>query len=478
MNSINNDFNGTIEIKIQDGETIPSKYAVTGIRQQDEQLLIKLSTHDSTKPRVAIFAEFIWAFGRIYHDLVYFMPQYAFCFFDWGKWALTAFLLKHIYLFDIILSNTSGCTFLINNSPEELHPLLHARFRPTFHSPRHSGSSFYAEHFVKDVPSCKHSTVYHAGISNDEKFTPCGVNPDLFYMDDNTPPFPRGNPYIAGYVGAPNPDTMEIMLVKRPYLFRSICTKANVVPHYIHGKQDTKGLYDSVDFLIITSQYETGPLSPFEAALCFVPTIAMPVGNLVQLKSIKLFRTVDQAVSIIKSFQENPLKLKEYAVSMYAEIVSKWTYAQLIVNWHAFLGLKQAYAAKIDNLHVLVSTPVQFLPTIIQSPLKVKDAKWIHGFETMMNSFDLILLVQENAVLKRKDVTGKQCVLWHISDLHLENTIWFDSSNSMYTQLLIRTSSVFDKIYTSEPHLLTSYNLQCPNILDLSIQSQCCKNKD
>lgn len=301
-----------------------------------------------TKPRVAIFMRTIWALGRIHTDLIGFLKnEYEFVWFDWTKSSEVSklFMTDLWKTFDIILSNTQlvngyleNCNIPLYDNIEFLKKLFIISHCPFF------SYQYYEESIYLNNPLYLKYPTY-GGVSKetvknlrtvynvDALYTPCGVNlnnfPKIFK--------PEGILNL-GYIGSP---TYPSNSPKNPDVFKEICMKTQLNPIYIFGKNFTEHykLYEGIDILICTSLFEAGPLGIFEAISCGIPAISTPVGNVVELKSIKTFKTVEEAISIIEYFRQNKEKFDTYRENLTREVREKWNCNLLFHKyWKSFLS--------------------------------------------------------------------------------------------------------------------------------------------
>ena len=157
----------------------------------------------------------------------------------------------------------------------------------------------------------------------DAHYLPCGANKKLFAKKFNPT-----SPVRLGFVNkvSHNP---EYNNVKRPDMFKEICDKAGCEAVFIHGIHDPSKLYENIDMVLCTSTYEGNPLGVFECAMSGVPFLSTRVGNTIELDTARHFDTVEEAVEIIKEFQENSTKFIEYRDKICSEVREKFEWSVL-----------------------------------------------------------------------------------------------------------------------------------------------------
>jgi glycosyltransferase involved in cell wall biosynthesis len=168
--------------------------------------------------------------------------------------------------------------------------------------------------------------IHRGGVSKeiskmfDVPFLPCGYDPDVFTFER----FPKELKTI-GFVGKYDPGSIYED-TKRSEMFKKIATSVGIEYKFITGITDPKKLYNDVDLIVCTSTAEGGPLGPIEAGAIGVPSISTPVGNMVDIESIRKYNTIEEAVDIIRGFIENPSTFQEYSEKVHKEITEKWNW--------------------------------------------------------------------------------------------------------------------------------------------------------
>lgn len=118
--------------------------------------------------------------------------------------------------------------------------------------------------------------------------------------------------------------------IKRPQMLIDIAKGIGGEAVFISGKSLDLGgsIYDDIDMYVCTSTNDRGPFGIAEAAFCKIPVLSTKTGLALRFKSIKTFDTTDEAIEIIKYFNENPKKLDSYVEDVYKEITEEmdWDY--------------------------------------------------------------------------------------------------------------------------------------------------------
>ena len=286
------------------------------------------------KPKVAIFTEKKWAFGRIHWALIKYMTEwYDFEYFDWhASEDCTRFYRKNEWRdFDIILGN-SGITYSMldggwwTSVPQEyLDKCLAVVYT----------SAMNHEHFKERIVY-KDGPVYGAINQKvvDAVYDTYQVKCDIVYtgidLDHFFPTREIQRVQRAGMIGDPaNPKD-----IKRLDMFQAICDMANVEAVYIHGRDlDLNNkLYDDIDVFFLTSLHE-GCFA--EASCCDIPIFVARSEHAVSLglENLKMFDTVEEAVALIEWLNTDPGVLKEYATSVSNEIRAKWDWKVMVEKY-------------------------------------------------------------------------------------------------------------------------------------------------
>ena len=116
--------------------------------------------------------------------------------------------------------------------------------------------------------------------------------------------------------------------IKRPEMFKEIAKKSNCNYSFIFNspEKDNK-IYKDIDMYVCTSTSESGPAGIMECALSKIPVISTDTGHATNIKSVKTFTTVAEAVSIIKELNSSPQLLNDYIEEVYNEVINKYDWA-------------------------------------------------------------------------------------------------------------------------------------------------------
>ena len=275
---------------------------------------------DFKKPKVAIFSEKTWAFGRIHSAIVKHMKQwYDFEYFDWKSADdVNRFLYKEEWRnFDIILGNTY-ITYFVDGLPQEYLDKCVSVFHAEI-----MNHSYFTE-TIKTTKGPLFGGISDRVIQNANnefkihcELTPIAIDLDHFPKDVVITTIKR-----VGIIGNPE----NCFPLKRLYMFKTICEKAGVEPVYIYGKDLNLNnkLYEGIDLFMYTSTSEGAGLGMLEASACGIPVITTKVGYAYYLKNIKTFETVDEAVELIQWLNNG--NVVEYAKNLTDEVRTNWNW--------------------------------------------------------------------------------------------------------------------------------------------------------
>jgi glycosyltransferase involved in cell wall biosynthesis len=282
------------------------------------------------KPKVAIWSEKNWAFGRIHNAIIKHMKKdFDFTYFDWSDSTDNNNLWydKVWKKYDVVLGNSSVVWhqvergWLPNLEQEYLNkcvPVIHAS---VFNHPN------YCERLINTNGPlfCGITPQIVENIQNEgvhAELTPIGVDTELFPWTRKVKKIIR-----AGFIGKPDGGGVQsIKEVKRPDMFFDICNSAGIEPVFIHSKSLHDNLYDDIDLLMYTSVHEGVATGICEAGSCGIPVITTKVGYSLYLKNIKTFETIEEAVAIINEFNSNENLLVEYSKNLTEEIRNEWNW--------------------------------------------------------------------------------------------------------------------------------------------------------
>lgn len=287
---------------------------------------------DRQRPRIAIWTETSWAFGRIAQALQRSLePEFEVHILSWHEAQLNNVLFDHLWkTYDLILSNTAILGLPIKyNITTHMSQALLDRIGVIIHCPL-LNQEFYTETIDPEYRvGPRFAAVCHKGVESlrltglDGHWTPFGADLTLFPERPLHTTLKR-----AGFIGAP--DACE--KVKRPSMFIDICEQAGLQPVFLHGMPLTAAasMYDSIDVLIVCSAFESGPLGAFEAAAQGIPVLSTPVGNWQMVDSVKCFDTVAEAVRQLRAWVEAPHVLAHDVAKVTGCVRAQWSMEYLI----------------------------------------------------------------------------------------------------------------------------------------------------
>lgn len=124
-------------------------------------------------------------------------------------------------------------------------------------------------------------------------------------------------------------------IIKRPDMLVDIANGigGNSIFIHSHPLNESSIMYNNIDMYICTSINDRGPYGIAEAALCKIPVISTNTGFALNLKTIKTFETVDEAIEIINNFNKYPNILNSYIEDVYAEVVDTLSWPNIAKNY-------------------------------------------------------------------------------------------------------------------------------------------------
>lgn len=304
-------------------------------------MLIIKKIEDNVKPKVAIWIDTGWAFGRIHSAIIkYLSSSYDFTWYDWSQPDMNVKLWRNEEWrnYDIILGNSALITNTIEGGwlKEPLPKELLDKMIPVLHCP-----ILGHKHFIEKIlPTYKQGPLYCAttpeGVNNikknyniDAELLPVGVDIDDFPTIRKVTQINK-----LGFVGDPNMPG-SINEIKRVDQFKDIVNKSGLESEYLYGKDYKLNykLYENIDMLICTSEFEGGPLGILEAAACGIPVISTNVGTIQYLKKIRTFETVKEAVNIIAELNNDADLLAKYIKDVSTEVREEWDWEKLCKDY-------------------------------------------------------------------------------------------------------------------------------------------------
>lgn len=185
----------------------------------------------------------------------------------------------------------------------------------------------YEKNFFATTQSIADSVKRYYDVT--PRLMPSGADPDFWHKRDVS------SIKKVGHVSIPEPSD-DYRMIKRPEMFDDIAQKAGCSSKKLNGKSMMCGtaMYQGVDAVICTSITEGHPMPLLECSMAKIPYISTDVGIIHEFPSIRTFETVEEAVAIIKDFNENPEKLKKYVDDVYNEVISKRNWSDLIDKYY------------------------------------------------------------------------------------------------------------------------------------------------
>jgi glycosyltransferase involved in cell wall biosynthesis len=415
------------------------------------------------KPRVAIFTEKAWAFGRVHWDIVKYMKKwYDFEYFDWHNSDECNKFSKSWKNFDIILG--SSLITIPNGWITEITDEYLKKCIPVVYTSAMNHPHFREEIRYKEGP-------LYCGITKQVldavwdtyqvkcEFTPTGIDLEHFYPTRQITSIRR-----AGVIGNPN----NKVDIKRLDMFEKICEKAGIEPVFIHGRDMNLNnkLYDDIDIFILTSLKEGAIL---EAACCCIPVITAKSSFIETLNlSLKTFDTVDEAVSLIEWLQD-PDTIKEYTEKLLSEIKQEWDWkVQVEKYWKPVFEkrLKKTYITNtaFANYQQFGSQMCQYASLYTASKYLKCD---IHLFEPnrieITNAFDIKLDIKPWSEASHTSVEAK--LVNACEELELDTTSNWDMSSYIFpVSFWKHEKDSILKMYTFKSEILLESNHQIQNI--------------
>jgi glycosyltransferase involved in cell wall biosynthesis len=301
--------------------------------QYDDVLLIGRPTNSEPKLKVAIWGETIWAIGRIHRAIQKYLDCARVDMYDWSNGESNNRLFTTAWKdYDRIV--TKSDIFKL----EEMFGLklpdgILSKLVVISHCPD-LDHLYFKEHIeIRDGP-------VYTGVSKETCealrkkgvrapiWVPFGADTEIF---KNTHVFSPNEIKRIGMICVQGHNS-EYNSVKRPDMFEEICQRVGATPVYICNRlTEDATLYSDIDLLISCSEFEAGPLGIFEAASCGVPVLTRPVGNAKYIEGIRTFNTADEAVDIIKSWNETSLCVYRDAITH--EVHTNWSMKKCIRDY-------------------------------------------------------------------------------------------------------------------------------------------------
>jgi glycosyltransferase involved in cell wall biosynthesis len=314
--------------------------------------IVKIS--EDNRPKIAIWSENEWAFGRIYEALIKYIQEYNFEIFNWTSPERNNFLVENFKNYKYIISNTAifnpnvKIFEKLRTNVDFLSKIICISHCPKFNQERFNESidglnkEFYK--YVKFGAISKEGllgfvSTYDMNLS-DISWLPAGVDIDDFKYSENKSQ--NTSLKTLGFIMR-DPDNLEARLVKNYDICQEIAHKTQMTVKIItgHSIKEKANIYENIDMLICCSKYEAGPLGIMEAASLGIPVISTKVGNISELESLKFFNSVEEAVDIINNFKANTEELITYTKNVSEEVIQKFNWSVLAEKyWKPFFENK------------------------------------------------------------------------------------------------------------------------------------------
>lgn len=271
---------------------------------------------------VVVFADTKWSIGRVHQDIATALKdEYKFI-FHYDAQFYPDILQKDYDACDVCLTTPNLLGDLEGFlKGKKLNKLL-------FIAHYNHNWDFLAKHpLLHTFTYCTISEAVTTSFPAPVFFTPSGINPSFF---EYTPR--NGTLTTLGWCGNLAWTSKRVdwsyKIAEKTNLAVSLATRISF--------EKMNHWYHSIDLLLVTSgpgaHAETGPLPPFEAILSGVPVIGTAVGNFRLVPGPK-FSTIDEAASIIKSFQKSPESLVALAKEQYEYVRNYFTVEAVIPKW-------------------------------------------------------------------------------------------------------------------------------------------------
>jgi len=310
----------------------------------------------STKPKIATWGQKGWAIGKIHQDIAEHCDEFDFDHYfyedeDQNYWLWVQNNWKN---YDAIITNTAitsnrfdewkNAKGVVGNEKGRMAGFvvtqeLLDKLLIIVHTPLTQDKHF-TESITTNGPT-------YGGISKEVvsahsktqtlSYLPLGINIDKFYKARDIRKITK-----IGMIGSLKcPDAWKS--IKRPEMFLQICESTSCTPVWISDRPFDSGhkIYDGIDLLIYCSTSEGCGLGIPEAAASGVPVISTNVGCKSRLKELKTFETVEEAVELIKSLNENPQNLSNYTRKLQLEVLKEFSWKVLApLHWTPFIKTK------------------------------------------------------------------------------------------------------------------------------------------
>jgi len=276
--------------------------------------------------KIFIFSDTHWSLGRVHRGVMK-QLNHDVRYLDWAKYAWNDFFTNYEWC-DVCIANLVAYKAL-----KPSFPMLDLK-KCIFVShgyPEHDDIT-YDKSLTYGLTSEAIRTLFPPDIT--PFLMPNGVDPDDFnYLPKD------GTISTLGWCGAPHVPSKQVdwayEISKQTTLDLKLATRLSY--------DELKEWYNRIDLLLVTSiptaDRESGPLPPFEAVVSGVPVIGTPVGNFKNIPGPK-FESVEQAVSLINYYRNNPEELKQMAKEQYDYVMNNYSFKVLAPYWEKALTAK------------------------------------------------------------------------------------------------------------------------------------------
>ena len=200
----------------------------------------------------------------------------------------------------------------------------------------------------------------------------------------------------------------DLISIKRATMFAEIADKANMKAVYINGKDYNLHLelYEDIDMLLVCSEFEGCGLSILEAGACNIPVISTPVGCALELKNIKTFTTIDEAVKLINELKDDP---EDYILNLGNEIRENWNWKVLCNTYWKPIIDKMLIHNDVDFIEIGTSD----FDTLIENSENQKGYS-IEPIKNYYNSLPDKPNVKKLNIAITSNKTNKTCDIYYI----------------------------------------------------------------
>jgi hypothetical protein len=277
--------------------------------------------------RVVVFADVGWSVGRVHKDVSKYLYDTEFIFIDWYNFTWDG-LVNAINNADVCLTNIVSLKYFHDwKLPINLKRCLFL-------------SHGFIDNNATPIELMKDDLVY--GVTSDSIRQLFPLNRTIFTMPNGVEPSHfkyrerNGDVNVLGWCGATGVASKQIGWAY------DIADQTDIQLSIGDGMtfEQIVDWYGTIDVLLITSipngRSETGPLPAFEAIVSGVLVIGTLVGNFKNIPGPK-FDCVADAVLILQTLRETPMKVKEIAREQYEYVMENCTYSSFAYKWQEAL---------------------------------------------------------------------------------------------------------------------------------------------